>query len=65
MEDQIDYEVGILLNKKRGDFVREGELLMTVYENQKKLEEQRYLDCFLITAQEVSKQPIIYEMMVS
>lgn len=65
VEDQIDYEVGIILNKKRGDFVREGELLMTVYENQKKLEEQTYLNCFSIAPQEGSKQPIIYEMMVS
>ncbi len=30
-EDKIDYSAGIILNKKTGDFVREGESLATLY----------------------------------
>lgn len=63
--DQIDYEVGIILNKKVGDYVREGEVLMKVYENKKKLEEQTYLNCFEIASQLVESKPIIYEMIAS
>ena len=65
VEDQIDYEVGIILNKKVGDYVREGEVLMKVYENKKKLEEQTYLNCFEIASQPVESKPIIYEMIAS
>ena len=62
VEDQIDYEVGVVLNKKVGDFVQLGEVLMTVDENKKTIDEQRYLNCFEISLEEVETRPIIYEV---
>lgn len=32
-EDKIDYSAGIILNKKTGDFVEEGEVIATLYSN--------------------------------
>ena len=34
-EDEIDYSAGIILNKKTGDFVKKGELIATLYSNNK------------------------------
>lgn len=36
-EDKIDYLAGILLNKKRGDFVKKGEVLATMYSSSNEL----------------------------
>ena len=32
-EDSIDYAAGIILNKKNGDFVEQGEIIATLYTN--------------------------------
>ena len=34
-EDEIDYDVGIILNKKVGDYVKKGDLLYTIFANSK------------------------------
>ena len=34
-EDEIDYDVGIVLNKKIGDYVKKGDLLCTIFANSK------------------------------
>ena len=34
-EDEIDYDVGIILNKKVGDYVKKGDLLCTIFANSK------------------------------
>jgi len=39
LEDVIDMSAGILLNKKVGDYVKEGELLATAYTNKENVEE--------------------------
>lgn len=36
-EDTIDYSAGIILNKKTGDFVNKGEVIATLYSNNKDL----------------------------
>lgn len=58
--DQIDYRVGIKLHKKVGEKVKEGEVLLTVYENQKKLEDREYLDCFTIEKHSCIGERLIY-----
>ena len=62
LQDQIDYEVGVVLNKKVGDFIQAGELLLTVYENKKIKKEEDYLACFEITEEKVEPLPLIYEI---
>lgn len=62
LQDQIDYEVGVVLNKKVGDFIQAGELLLTVYENKKIKKEEEYLACFEITEEKVEPLPLIYEI---
>lgn len=62
LQDQIDYEVGVDLNKKVGDFIQAGELLLTVYENKKIKKEEEYLACFEITEEKVEPLPLIYEI---
>ena len=34
-EDEIDYDVGIILNKKVGDYVKKGDVLCTIFANSK------------------------------
>ena len=58
--DQIDYRVGIKLHKKVGEKVKEGEVLLTVYESQKKLEDSEYLDCFTIEKHSCIGERLIY-----
>ena len=47
-EDQIDYGVGIVLNKKVGDYVKKDEELLKIYVNQKDMSIGRILECFEI-----------------
>ena len=61
-EDSIDFGVGIVLNKKRGDFCKEGELLATVFVNDEKNKEQalsEVLSAFTIVNHEVLKESMI------
>ncbi|MCH5142637.1 MAG: pyrimidine-nucleoside phosphorylase [Clostridiales bacterium] len=64
-EDAIDYSAGIILNKKTGDFVEEGEIIAILYSNDEsafaKAEE------ILLSATEVSgskpeNEPLIYNI---
>lgn len=47
-EDQIDYTVGLVLNKKVGDLVLENEELIKVYLNEKDVDLKEIVDCFKI-----------------
>ena len=38
-EESIDYAVGLMLNKKVGDEVKEGESLVTIYANREEVED--------------------------
>ena len=54
-EDNIDNTVGIILNKKIADEVKNGDILATVYSNQKIAETNKYdeiLNIFKISKQE-------------
>lgn len=48
LEDKIDYEVGLVLNKKVGDKVEKDEELLKVYLKDKDVSMTQILDCFQI-----------------
>ena len=47
-DDEIDYGVGVVLNKKIGDFVLENEELVKVYYNDNNISAKELIDCFKI-----------------
>lgn len=60
-EDKIDYGVGLIINKKVGDFIIEGEDLVKIYYNEKSISISDILDCFKIENDYKEKEPLIYE----
>ena len=60
-EDVIDHSVGIVINKKVGDTLNNGDLIATIYSNGKNTEEciNRVLDAYLLTNEIVEKEPIV------
>jgi len=65
-EDIINYGVGILLNKKTGDYVEKGELLGTVYSKSPLTEEEKskFFDIFEFSDEKVQKTNIIKELIL-
>lgn len=64
-ESPIDFSAGILLNKKTGDSVQNGEVLATLYADDAKLfaaAEERFLDALSIGDRAVEHQPLIYSL---
>ncbi len=61
-EDNIDYGVGFILNKKVGDFVLENEELIKVYLNEKDVGIGDILSCFEINFDFKEKEPLIYKI---
>ena len=60
-EDKIDYGVGLIINKKVGDFIIEGEELVKIYYNKKNISIIDILNCFKIENDYKEKEPLIYE----
>ena len=58
-EDKIDFEVGIVLNKKVGDYVRKEEELLKLYVNEKTVSQEQILDCFTITREKQEPTKLI------
>ena len=58
-EDNIDYEVGIVLNKKVGDYVRKEDELLKLYVNKNSIPEEQILKCFQITREKQEPTKII------
>lgn len=61
-ESKIDLSVGLVLNKKHGDFVAKGDVLATIHANDfGKLEvaKERLRAAYLITSEKVEKKPVI------
>lgn len=56
LDDKIDYEVGLVLNKKVGDFVKKDEELLKVYIKDKNASVNEILECFKID-EELEKAP--------
>ena len=64
-EDSIDMQAGIVLNKKVGDYVQEGEILATLYTNiESKLEEakEEFEKAIVITEERQARQKMIIEI---
>ena len=57
----IDMGVGIVLNKKVGDMLKQNDLIATIYSNGKNTNEcmQRVLDAYLLTNKKIKKEPIV------
>ena len=61
-EDPIDYSAGITLEKKTGDFVKEGDVIAVLHTNKPesvKEAEERILKATEISSEPVEKKPII------
>lgn len=61
-ESEIDLSVGLIIHKKKGDFVKKGESLATIHANDlDKLEaaKKRFLEAYNFTKEEVKKEPLI------
>ena len=61
-EDSIDYEVGIVLNKKKGDFILKDEELLRIYYKNKDLKINDVLSCFEISEHAVDYDDVIIEV---
>lgn len=67
-ESAIDLSVGIVLQKKVGDFVKKGDILAVIHAGQEeKLEEaqRRYLAACTITSEKPAKTPFIKEIITA
>lgn len=62
LEDKIDYEVGLVLNKKVGDYVEKDEELLKVYLKNKDVSITQILDCFKIDNELEKKQELILDI---
>ena len=62
LTDKIDYEVGIVLSKKVGDYVNVNDELLKIYINEKQVDINEILDCFNIDLNLYKKDPLIYEI---
>lgn len=62
-EDDVDHSVGIVLNKKVGDELHNGDLIATVYANGKNTNEavKRILDSYVLTKEFVEKPKVILD----
>jgi pyrimidine-nucleoside phosphorylase len=63
--DPIDYSVGIYLNKKRGEFCHEGEVLYTIYANDEEKAKVAHELCnkaFTFTESEPKAESLIYKI---
>ena len=62
LEDDIDYEVGLVLNKKVGDFVEKEEELVKVYLKDKDVSINEILECFDIESELKQVEPLILDI---
>jgi len=62
-ESTIDYSAGIVLHKKNGDRVKEGDVLATFYADDKKLfafAERKFRESVIIEEKEGQRNPLVY-----
>ena len=63
LNDKLDYGAGIILNKKVGDKVNVGDVLMTLYTSKEFNPENISIESFLITNEPPKLSPLIYQIM--
>lgn len=61
-DDPIDYSVGIVLNKKCGDFVQEGEILGKIFINDEEDYREVFKQAFTIERERKEDEPLIYDV---
>ena len=61
-DDIIDPRVGVIVQYKVGDYVREGDALLTLLYNDKIVEDEEVLDAFEITEEKVETPKLIIEV---
>ncbi|WP_208589447.1 pyrimidine-nucleoside phosphorylase [Gracilibacillus suaedae] len=63
-DSEIDLAVGIVLQKKIGDQVSEGETLVKVYSNQENIKEveEKIIEAYTIKAENTPNHPLIYDI---
>ena len=62
-DDVIDFGAGIILHKKTGDKVKDGDILATLYTNKKETLQsagKRFLEAFIFSENEPKKNELIY-----
>lgn len=62
-ESSIDYAAGIILHKKVGDYVEQGEVLATMYTSKEELfdaAEKRYVNALTFAAERPAEEPLVY-----
>lgn len=64
-DDIIDPDVGIIVHKKVGDYVKKGEALATLYNNKDSIEHiiEEVKEAYVIVKDKVEKKPIIFEIL--
>jgi len=62
LEDKIDYEVGLVLSKKVGDYVEKEEELVKVYLKDKDISISEILECFTIEEELKSNPKLILDI---
>lgn len=62
LTDKIDYEVGLVLNKKISDYVSINEELVKIYLHDKTIDINEILSCFKIDDNLEKQDPLIYEI---
>jgi len=67
-ESRIDLAVGLVLHKKKGDFVEIGESLATIHANDKEklnAAKERFLNAYEFTAEAVIEEPFIKGVLIN
>ena len=67
-ESEIDLRVGLVLHKKVGDFVKEGESLATIYaadDAKKQAAVERFLKAYSFSDEPITKSDVIKEIILS
>ncbi len=64
LEDKIDMSAGLYLHKKVGDYVEDGETLLTIYTNKEEVSDivQNIASSYQISDQKVERAPLIHEV---
>ena len=64
LDDIIDYGAGIIINKNIGDYIKKGDILMTLYTNKKNLKASiMNIPIFEINKDKKEKEELIYKIM--
>ena len=61
-EDNIDLSVGIVLNHKVGDYVNKGDVLATIFYNEKEITDEEFLSSYKFNKEKVEKPKLIIDI---